>query len=190
MNNLRSTGSSSVTASGCTTTNTTISVACDASVLINFLNIDRMDILAEDVSRYRSVVPAAADAEVTRPTQRDRLDLAYREHIVYKAGAESVQELIEFEQLTRSMGKGEAACLVLAMCRGWMLASDEGNPFRRMAIERIGENRLIGTVAIIVAAIKNGHMTVPEADDAKTSLEEYRFKMPFESFAERLRDGS
>lgn len=189
MKNLRSNSNHPLgpTASGRSKTATaTNNVACDACVLINFLSIDRIEILHEDVSRYRFVVPDAANAEVTRQAQRDRLDAAYREHIVYRAGAESIEELIEFSELTRFMGRGEAACLALAKCRGWMLASDEGKPFRRMAVESIGEHRLIGTADIFDAAIENKRMTVSEADDLKASLEDtYHFKMPFKSFAER-----
>ena len=38
----------------------------------------------------------------------------------------------------RHLGRGEAACLVLAEKNGWTVASDEKGRFRREAVARIG----------------------------------------------------
>lgn len=158
-------------------------VACDTCVLINFLIIKRMDIL-KMLPQYRFIVLDAVDVEITKQSQRNHMVTAYSEQIVYKADRPSVSELVLFEKLTRDMGKGEAACLAAAQERGCMLASDEKKAFRRIAVERIGENRIVGTESILVAAIKNGSITVRDADKAKEKLEQASYKMSFSSFCQ------
>lgn len=158
-------------------------VACDTCVLINFLIIDRMDIL-KTLLQYRFIVLDAVDVEITKPRQRRHMDIAYQKQIVYRAEQPSISELAVFNDLTQSMGTGEAACLAAAQERGCMLASDEKKAFRRIAVERIGGNRIIGTENILVAAIKNGSITVPDADEAKEKLEQASYKMSFSSFSQ------
>ena len=158
-------------------------VACDACVLINFLNVGRIGILGE-LPQYRFWIPDAVDDEVTKPEQRRGLDTAYRQQIVYPADAPRIEEIRVFTRLTRSMGKGEAACLAAAQCRGWMLASDEKGKFKTMAVKGIGQERIIGTAGILRAAIRNGSITVSQADEIKDDMEGHAFKMSFRSFSE------
>lgn len=150
--------------------------------MINFLIIERMDIL-KMLSQYRFIVLDAVDVEITKPRQRRHMDIAYREQIVYRADRPSISELAVFKDLTQDMGRGEAACLAAAQERGCMLASDEKKAFRRIAVERIGKNRIIGTENILVIAIKNDSITVSDADQVKEKLEQAGYKMSFSSFS-------
>ena len=160
-------------------------VALDACVLINFLNVDRISILGE-LPQYRFYIPDAVHDEVIRPEQRRGLAIAYQKGIVYREDTPQIEENKVIAELTRSMGKGEAACLAAAQCRGWMLASDEKGKFKKMAVERIGQERIIGTADILCAAIRGSIITVPQADEIKANLEGHAFTMPFHSFSEPL----
>lgn len=49
-----------------------------------------------------------------------------------------IPELTEYTGLLRELiGKGEAACLAIAIARGWTIASDERRRFGRLARERL-----------------------------------------------------
>ena len=89
-----------------------------------------------------------------------------------------------FAELVQVMGRGEAASLALAAGKDWYLACDEKRVFRRKAIEILGEDRLITTPGIIVLCIRQGLITIDEADRLKAILETKRFKMTFGSFRE------
>ena len=99
-------------------------VALDASVLINFLILNRVAILA-DLPGHHFVVLDAVEQEVQRPKQQVVLADAFTENLIIRAGAAPPEELAAFAELRRVMGLGEAACLAAAEHRGWMLASDE-----------------------------------------------------------------
>ncbi len=160
-------------------------VAVDASVLINFLLLDRVDILAT-LPDHCFVVSDAVCREITRPGQKDLLsDALDTNHLKRQENSDTNEnELRIFAKLTEVMGVGEAACLAAAECRGWLLASDERGLFLRMARERIGEHRVLTTPEILFRAITSEIITVEQADEAKVYLEEHRFRMKFDSFGD------
>src|SRR6185436_15539716 len=90
-----------------------------------------------------------------------------------------------FTQLVVHIGRGEAACLALAVAKGWMVASDEKRRFRREAEARLGKDNIVRTQDIFVLAIATGLLTIEEADADKATLERRRFRMGFASFREQ-----
>lgn len=156
-------------------------VALDASVLINFLILNRMGILS-DLPGYRFVVLDAVEQEVRRPQQQLTLTRAFEQGFVDHAGAANPGELEVFADHRRVMDLGEAACLAAAEVRGWMLASDERRLFRTIALGRIGEDRILTTPAILVLAVKAGVIAVEELRESKEELERNRFRAPLEAF--------
>ena len=84
------------------------------------------------------------------------------------------------------MGSGEAACLAMAEARGWLIASDEKQRFRREVIARLREGRLVTTAGLFVIAIRADAISVEEADLAKEILQGHHFRMVFKSFRELL----
>lgn len=65
------------------------------------------------------------------------------------------------------MGMGEAAGLALAATKGCRIASDEKKHFRRRAVELIGEERIVRSVGLLLEAIRQGRVSVAEADEAR-----------------------
>ena len=156
-------------------------VALDASVLINFLILNRLGILS-DLPGYRFVVLDAVEQGVRRPQQQLTLTRAFEQGLVDHVADANPEELEVFADHRRVMGLGEAACLAAAEVRGWMLASDERRLFRTIARERIGEGRILTTPAILVSAVKAGVTAVEELREAKEELERNRFRAPLEAF--------
>ena len=158
-------------------------VALDASVLINFLILNRVAILA-NLPGYRFVVLDAVEQEVQRPKQQVVLADAFQDNLIGRASAATPEELGIFAAHRRVMGVGEAACLAAAEHRAWLLASDERRVFRRIACERIGESRILTTPSLLSLAVKKGVISVGELRDANTKLERNRFRMPPGTFKE------
>jgi hypothetical protein len=70
----------------------------------------------------------------------------------------------------------------LAQTKNWYIASDEKRVFRREALARLGEGRILTTAGLLVLAIRANLLTVEQADQIKLVLETKRFRMAFGSF--------
>ena len=158
------------------------SVALDASVLINFLILQRVDILG-GLESYRFVLLDAPESEITRPGQRVVLDRAIDQRFLHRGIATDTKELQVFAQLTQILGVGEAACLAAAHSRGWSVASDEKGAFRRIAAQRIGESRILTTPRLLAQSVTAGIITERELRNARLKLKENRFTIPPGTFA-------
>lgn len=162
-------------------------VAIDTSVLINLIHVDRLA-LCDQLPAFDFVIPDHVLHEITRYGQRDILDRALGANMFQLISITDPEDIAAFAELTMHLGRGEAACLVLAETKGWFIASDEKGRFRREALARVGETRILGTVKIYTAALQAGLLSVEQADKDKAVLKERRFRMPFGSFREILPD--
>ena len=160
-------------------------VVADANILINWMHVRRLDLLTQ-LPGLSFAIPDHVYEEILYPEQKRQLERALDSEKLRRVSIENPQDIVLFTRLIDHLGRGEAACLVLASRNGWLLASDEKRRFRREAIQRLGENRLLSTVDLFLRAIRSGVMSVEEADSCKRVLEERRFKMSFRSFRERL----
>ena len=165
------------------TTQTITVVVTDANVLINFCHIGQLPLLGV-LAPYHFVVPAEVINEVIEPTQQAEVANALAQGVIATAVIDSIEALALFGNLRDLMGRGEAACLALAVTEGWTIASDEKRRFRREAVQRIGEARVVGTASLLRRAIDIELLTVSEADRFKAILESKRFAMPFPSFGD------
>lgn len=158
-------------------------IVTDANVLINLIHVHRLDVLGR-IPGHEFVVPDHVRDELTEPGSRTLLDDAIREGKLQLEVLADLDAMRVFVDLIRHIGRGEAACIALAAKHGWSLASDEKRRFRREAVARLGEARIIGTADVFVLAIRTGLLTIDDADADKRVLEQHRFKMPFASFRE------
>lgn len=161
-------------------------VATDANVLINLIHTARLDLCAA-LPGYAFVVPDHVHEEIRDVEQRATLDEAVARGVLRVESIHDIEGVALFAELTAYLGRGEAACLALAARRGWSVASDEKKRFRREAERLVGKDRLLGTVEILVLAIRADLVTVADADADKAALELRRFKMPFASFRDLVR---
>ena len=158
-------------------------VVTDANVLINFCHIGQLPLLGA-LTPYRFVVPVEVINEITEPAQRADVASALAQGVLAEIVIDSIEALALFGTLHDLMGRGEAACLALAVTEGWMIASDEKRRFRREAVERIGAARIADTASLLRHAISIERVSVAEADGFKAILETRRFVMPFASFGD------
>lgn len=164
-----------------TTSARTRVVVTDASVLINLIHVDRLELLGA-LHGWDFVVPPEVEAEVGVAAQSAALARALEVGHVSRLSFCGTAELQLFAEVTAVLGKGEAACLAMAAVHGWHVASDERRRFLRLAEERLGPGRILNTAGIFVLAIRAGLVSVEEADADKRVLETHRFKMRFSSF--------
>lgn len=160
-------------------------VVADTSVLINLIHVSRLDLCGR-LPGFEFVVPDHVRAEIKRAEQRAALDRAVNAGVFQIVSITDLPDITEFSELTAQLGRGEAACLVLAERNAWDIACDEKGRFRREALERLGASRILGTVQIYIAALKGGLLTLEQADADKAILDGRRFRMPFVSFREVL----
>jgi predicted nucleic acid-binding protein len=116
-----------------------ILVVADTSFLVNFLTLDRMDIL-RSLRIYAFHVPNHVVAEVEYAEQLGRLEAVIAEGTVTELEIVHPAEIALYDELRRLLGDGEAACLAVAATRRWVVATDEKRRLRREIFERLGEN--------------------------------------------------
>lgn len=123
---------------------------------------------------------------MSEPRQAQALQTALSSRLLLEIKLADPAELKVYADLIQTLGSGEAACLSLAECRRWLIASDERRKFYRETLARLGPGRLLNTPGILSLAISGGTLTVEDADRAKAVLEQRRFVMNFRSFRDVL----
>jgi predicted nucleic acid-binding protein len=163
----------------------------ETSVLVNFLKIDRTDLLANHPA-YRFVVPDLVRNEVTKhyAAQVTRLDAAIAAGQLFAddpAEATDLTELATFAAMgTLKIGEGERAAIAAASTRGLPLAMDDQRAWKRSAAFSGGIPRE-DTVSVMVSLIKAGVIDVAAADAIKADWHaNHRFTLRFRSFAEKI----
>ena len=160
-------------------------VVTDANVLINFAHIQQLSLLGA-IEVYHFQVPTDVVDEILDDAQRAAVLEAIAADNLEQVTVNSLDAVALFAQLRDVMGRGEASCLALAVSTGAYVASDEKKLFRRRAIELLGEERILRTESVLLEAIRQGRISVADADAFKATLETHRYSMPFGSFAELL----
>ncbi len=160
----------------------------DASVLINFLNVDRCNLFAPQAP-HRFLITEHVRKEITEqyPAQLSRLEQAFTNGWLSETRVETLPELDVFAQLTQQgLGLGECAAITAAGIRGVPLAIDDKTA-RKRATQRFPSIILLDTAGLTVLFIRAGPLTVAEADKHKAEWESlYRFRLVFASFQELL----
>jgi predicted nucleic acid-binding protein len=163
-------------------------VVTDANVLINLVLVSRLALLSK-LPNHEFIVPEHVREEISIPEQRAAVDTAISNGWLKLEVISDLGVITAFTELIASLGRGEAACIAIAAKEGWYVASDEKKRFLREAEVRLGVDRVITTVDVLVLAIRAGLITVEEADADKLTLESKRFKPKpsFTSFRELVR---
>lgn len=160
-------------------------VITDTTVLINLIHIDRLELLGR-LPPFEFLVADEVAAEITNSAQMPMLNAAFGAGSIQKVTFTDLDTLTLTAELRRSLGLGEAVSLAAAVTQGWLIACDEKRAFSREARTRLGEARMLSTPGILLLAIRNGIISVEEADELKKLLEQRRFRMTFGSFRELL----
>jgi hypothetical protein len=162
-------------------------VVVDSSFLINFLVLDRMDILG-GLPQFRFHVVNHVCAEIRYEDQRGRLQAALESGIVTEIEITDPGRDPAVRRVP-SVPRGWGVCLLaVAVSRRWVISADEKGRFRRELFERLGENYLLDTAGALVTAIKAGVITVEQAEAIRGRLRENRFEMDPRPFDELMKE--
>jgi predicted nucleic acid-binding protein len=148
-------------------------VVADANGLINLMCGGGLDLGAR-LPGFELVVPNHVREEITNPDQRTALDSAVVRRICRVAPITEEEDIVLFADLTAYLGRGDAACLVLAQRNGWTVLSDEKGRFRREVASRLGNDRIVGTADLFRPRDGAGLLTIEDGDASKSSLEKQR----------------
>jgi predicted nucleic acid-binding protein len=165
-----------------------ITVITDASVLINFLVIDKVEMLVSLPGR-QFVITDHVKSEVTAhyPDQLQRLELSLSNQHLTEISVVDPVEVGIFAALTQTgLGIGECSAIAVAQNRGHALAIDDKTARKRVAA-LYPAVPILTTELIVLEMIQANLLTITAADAIKLVWEQnHRFKLPFGSFSDRI----
>jgi len=161
----------------------------DTSVLINFLVIDRADLLVNHPD-YCFVLTDHVRDEVTSfySEQYSRLQCLLDQNAFEQIRVDSPDELEIFGNLiaNKRLGTGESAAIAAAIYRGWVLAIDDARATREFLALLPGAI-VESTQSLMLRLIRKEVLSISQADQFKSEWEtRYRFRLRCRSFAELL----
>ena len=163
-------------------------VITDTSVLINFLCIDRMDLIARHSHRFMITGHVVEEITDHYPEQQARLNAALADGTLEEVTVSGDVALHLFRTLSETgrLGAGESAAIACAIANNYAIAIDDraaANQARQLKPELV----VLGTQEIMVHLIRLGVIDLTEADGVKdTWAEQYRFRLAIGSFSELL----
>ena len=160
----------------------------DSSVLINFLRINRMDLIAAVSYELMATDHVADEISEVYPEQRARYEAALDRGTVAQVSLTDPDELALFGVLAASgrLGKGECSAIACAIHRGYTLAIDDRRATREATAAR-SDLEIVRTQDLIVSMINQNLLSIAEADAIKDEWEQrHRFRLKISSFAELL----
>lgn len=154
-------------------------VAADTSLLLNFLRIDRTDILGA-LPGFRFHVLNHVVNEVTKEPHATRLQEALREAHVVQFELTDLDAIADYNALRANLGDGEAATIAAAGHLHWIVGMDERGRAKREAAARVGEENLLNTPGLLVHTVRAGLLSLEEAEQIRLDLvaHSYRIKSP------------
>jgi len=162
----------------------------DTSVLVNFLNVDRMVLIGRH--EPRCVITQHVVDEVTDfyPQQQARLSKAIADgHLaVIQVSEDPEIDIFGRIQHTGRLGIGESSAIAVALHRAYAIAIDDRRAIRdalAMAATQGLTLTVLKTQDIVVRLIQAGQLSVGQADILLVSWRtQHRFHLPIQSFAE------
>lgn len=159
-------------------------VVADTSVLINFLKLDRMDLIARHSSKF--LITNHVRTEVLGQHQRliDALESEILEE--HAVNTDNQEDWALFGKLCAELGTGESSAITFALNRGYALAIDDGKAIK--IAKKISKSlEIFRTQDVFQSMIQQNLIDIQEADRLKHELETmHKFKMSFQSFSDLL----
>ena len=165
-------------------------VVADTSVLVNFLRIDRMDLIGLHPATFIATEHVGTEISDAYPDQQVRYSAALEAQLLSEERIDDPTELDIFLKLSRHprLGSGERSAIAVALNRGHVLAIDDNRAINKALHEAglTGMNLpIIRTQDIVVALIQTEALTVEAADAILTDWAgNHRFRLKINSFTE------
>ena len=159
-------------------------VVTDASVLVNFLRIDRMDLIAGHSHEFIVTDHVADEISDRYPEQQQRFASAVKAGALSQQSVTNPSEVSLFGRLSASgrLGAGECSAIAVAVHRRHKLAIDD----RRATIQARRADRtlrVLTTRDLMVSMIGEGLLDIVEADSIKDEWATlHRFRLKLASF--------
>ena len=167
-------------------------VVADTSVIINFLRIDRMDLIGAHPSPFIVTDHVADEITDSYPEQQARFHAALGGGHITQHRIDDPAEVEIFLRLSirGRLGAGERSAIAVALNRGCALAIDDSRAIRR-AIDEAGiagsPLTILRTQDVIVHLIRAKLLEIETADAIKENWRlNHRFTIRIGSFAELL----
>ena len=154
-------------------------IGFDATVLINFCEVGRLDLLVAVVPPPRYVLVDVLE-ELENPACRELVQTGISRAEIVLTEIQNDLELRLWARYTLRLDAGESATLAAAVSRGWSLASDD-RAARRVAESELGPGRLTGTVGILRAAVEAGLLTLGAGNQRLAQMVAAGYRSPVRS---------
>ena len=167
-------------------------VVADTSVLINFLNIDRMDLIGRYAGRFLATDHVEAEIADDYPEQKERYAAALLGGLLDTCSVTDPAEVALFADLEPGvrLGAGECSAIAVAIVRRHAIAIDDNQAIktalRTAAIAGVALT-VLRTQDVVLSLIRADVLTVEEADRIKADWEKHhRFRLRAASFRDLL----
>lgn len=145
----------------------------DASLLLSLGGVSALHLLWDDPAHTWHVTPVGRDEVQSEPTRSDVSRAILSEHLaIAELDTDSAQELHLFAHWTRLVDGGEAEAISVALSRGWIVGLEDLFAQRRVTAEAGSEN-WVNAATLLVAAVKQGRMSLTQADAIFVRLDCY-----------------
>jgi predicted nucleic acid-binding protein len=167
-------------------------IVADTSVLINFLKVDRMDLIGAYPRHVLATDHVASEIADAYPEQQARYQAALTAQRLETCSVTDPDEIALFTRLGpgQRLGAGECSAIAVALHRGFALAIDDNRAVNRALREAglVGSKlEIFRTQDVIVALIHAGVLDVATADQLKDAwANQHRFRIKAVSFSELL----
>jgi predicted nucleic acid-binding protein len=144
-------------------------VVADTSVLINFLRIDRMDLIGHHPQRFLATDHVEAEITSDYPDQRTRYQAAVVSGQLDTCSVVDPDEVTLFLRLRpgERLGAGECSAIAVAINRKYPIAIDDDRAVKRAVREMGAKLEVVKTVDVIVTLIRTGVLNTDAADQIK-----------------------
>lgn len=163
-------------------------IIADTSVLINFLTIDRLDLIERHSCRFFITEHVRHEVTMHYGEQVSRLNRALEQGILEEIRITDPDEVETFARWTgfQRFGEGECACIAVALHRQYRLAMDDKQAIKQA--ERCHATlQILTTQDLMYSMLQETLLTVAEADAIKQDWATlHRFRLKIASFGDLL----
>ncbi len=142
-----------------------MNVICDTSIIVNFLKINRLDLLGSSSHIFWVSDHVHQEITLDYPAQQQLFQIALKKKSIQKIVVKDPQELDLFIKLmkNRLLGAGECAAIAVAAYRGYFLAIDDGQAIKKAAL-LMTPDRILRTQDIVVEMVNENLLSDDSAD--------------------------
>lgn len=158
-------------------------IVADTNVLINFLNVGRIDLLSKHSHQF--VITEHVMHEIIDAKQKTQLQEAIKSGYLVEKHLESIEEIELYGRLISSgrIGQGESSAIAYAIHSKSKLAIDDKRAIKEAAKIK-PDMQVLTTYDIVISMISEQLLNAKEADSIKDIWEsKYRFRLNFKSFS-------